>query len=133
MITFSLSGVDETIESLSGLPSVIERRPPLEEVSREFAGVLKESTPKGYSGRLPSSVKADVDDDEAVVGYEAGVETAGNPKLDSVLRARRRGRSVLWVRAEDLESVMSGAVEQYSPTAVSVLEARFAEQLNGVS
>ena len=133
MITFEIRGLDEFVDKLKSLPSVIDRQGPLKEVSSKFESVLVEATPPGYSGKLKNSVVSAVSDEEAIVGYEGGVETAGNPKLDSVTRPRTRGRSVLWVRVDSLEQVFEDAFGSFSSEAASVLESRFAEQVDGIS
>lgn len=125
-----VAGIEEAIAAIKELPSVIERRQVLSRVASEFHQKLASATPIGYSGKLQKSVVAEVDDEQGVVGYEQGVEKAGNPKLDSVTRPRTRGRSVLWVHVESLEEIATQAFEDYQDTAISVMESAFLEQLN---
>jgi hypothetical protein len=95
----------------------------------EFKRVISEATPEGYSRRLPRSVSSQIDGDSALVGYEPGVEVAGNPEFDSVVRPQTQGESVLrqrrwtpkgrrnsvrrdrrkWVSVNELESVLQEA------------------------
>lgn len=123
-------GLQETISAIKAIPLVIDREKAFADVAGQFKARLTDATPIGYSGKLKKSVIAQVDDEEAIVGYEEGVETAGNPKLDSVTRPRTRGRSVLWVSAESLEELLAQEFEDFEGTAVSVLEELFAEQIN---
>jgi hypothetical protein len=130
MIGIEIQGLEETIDALQALPTVIDRGQVFSQVSTQFKQKLTAVTPAGYSGKLQRSVIDEVSDEQAVVGYEAGVEKAGNPKLDSVTRPRTRGRSVLWVRVEDLEDLATQEFEDFEDTAVSVMESAFLEQLN---
>ena len=123
-------GLQEAIAALRAIPTVIDREKVFTDVSNQFKARLVDATPIGYSGKLKKSVIAEVDEEQALVGYEEGVETAGNPKLDSVTRPRTRGRSVLWVHAESLEELLAQEFEDFEGTAVSVLEESFAEQIN---
>ena len=123
-------GLQETISAIKAIPFVIDREKAFTDVANQFKVRLTDATPVGYSGKLKKSVIAQVDEEEAVVGYEEGVEKAGNPKLDSVTRPRTRGRSVLWVHAESLEELLAQEFEDFEGTAVSVLEELFAEQIN---
>lgn len=125
-----VTGLEETIDAIRDLPSVLDREQVFTRVSSQFKQRLSSATPVGYSGKLQRSVVAEVDDDHGVVGYEEGVEKAGNPKLDSVTRPRTRGRSVLWVHVESLEELATQEFEDYQDTAVSVMESAFLEQLN---
>jgi hypothetical protein len=73
-------------------------------------------------------------EDEALVGYEREVETAGNPDLDSVIRPKTRGRSVLkWVSTDELSTVLEETFDSYSQEAVTFMGDRFAEEINGGS
>lgn len=125
-----VTGLEETIDAIRDLPSVLDREQVFTRVSSQFKQRLSSATPVGYSGKLQRSVVAEVDDHHGVVGYEEGVEKAGNPKLDSVTRPRTRGRSVLWVHVESLEELATQEFEDYQDTAVSVMESAFLEQLN---
>jgi hypothetical protein len=74
----------------------------------------------------------DSSDDEASVGYEQEVETAGNPKLDSVIRVATRGRSVIkWVSTDELSTVLEETFDAYAAEGVLFMEERLAEQING--
>jgi hypothetical protein len=133
MISLEIQGLEETIAAIRDVPTVLDREKAFSEVASQFKDRLIEVTPVGYSGRLKRSVIAEVEADEARVGYESGVETAGNPKLDSVLRVRTRGRSVLWVPVDDLEETLAQEFEDFEGVAMSVLEASFAESLANAS
>jgi hypothetical protein len=78
-------------------------------------------------------VIAEFDDDEARVGYGAGVETAGDPKLDSVLKPRTRGKSVFWVPSADLGELLAQEFEDFEGEALSVLATSFGEMIGGGS
>ena len=125
MIIFSISGADETIEALRGLESVLGRQAVFEAVAEEFAEDVREETPKGYSGRLRKSVLST----ESEVGYESGVETAGNPALDktSVLRRKK------WVQPEELESVLLTSFARSSGRSVIRFEEEFSKKVENVS
>lgn len=133
MISVEIQGLEETIAALRDVPTVLDRQKALSEVASQFKERMTEVTPVGYSGRLKRSVLAEAGEDEARVGYESGVETAGNPKLDSVLKVRTRGRSVLWVPVADLEETLAQEFEDFEGVALSVLEASFAESLANAS
>jgi hypothetical protein len=127
-----ITGLNEVIAELKKLPSSIDRTPVLEEVSEIFAARLRAATPKGYSGKLRDSVIYEALDDEAFVGYEREVETAGNPALDSVIRVATRGRSVIkWVSTDELGTVLEETFDAYAAEGVLFMEERLAEQING--
>lgn len=127
-----ITGLNEVISELKKLPSSIDRAPVLEEVSEIFAARLRAATPSGYSGRLKDSVIYESSKDVAFVGYEQEVETAGNPALDSVIRPRTRGRSVLkWVSEDELEAVLEETFDAYATEGVLFMEEKLAEQING--
>lgn len=127
-----ITGLDEVIAKLNKIPSSIDRAPVLEEVAEIFAARLRAATPKGYSGRLKDSVIYESSKDAASVGYEKEVETAGNPALDSVIRPRTRGRSVLkWVSEDELEAVLAETFDAYAKEGVLFMEEKLAEQING--
>lgn len=132
-MSVELIGLRETVDAIRALPTVLDRKKAFTEAADQFKARLTDATPIGYSGKLKKSVLAQADDEEARVGYEEGVETSGNPKLDSVTRPRTRGRSVLWVPSGDLEELLAQELEDFEATAVSVLEASFAEQINARS
>ncbi len=129
-----LEGLEDVIEAMRRLPTSLDRQTVFDDVSQQFSARLRAATPLGYSGRLRDSVVFESDDEQAVVGYEEGVEKAGNPKLDSVTRPNTSGRSVLrWTPADELEGVMEETFAAYSPDGVSLMESRLAEQINGGS
>jgi hypothetical protein len=76
----------------------------------------------------------EANEDESLVGYEQGVETAGNPKLDSVREVRTRGGSVIsrkkWIQPSDLESVLQETFDSFSDEAVEVLEKRLSRGIS---
>lgn len=132
MIKAELVGLDEVISAVRRISTAIDRRAVFEDVAQQFSARLRAATPKGYSGRLKDSVIYAVDDEQAEVGYEAGVETAGDPSLDSVLKPRRKSKSVLarnWVKADQLESVLQEAFEAYAPDGVILMESRLLEEV----
>lgn len=129
-----IKGLEEVLDSIRRIPTSFDAKPVFEEVSQTFADRLRAATPPGYSGRLGQSVLWEATEEEGLVGYEEGVETAGNPSLDSVTRANTRGRSVLrWVPEEELESILEETFSAYAPEAVTHMESSFARQLDGVS
>ena len=126
-----ITGLNEVISELKKLPSSIDRAPVLEEVAEIFAARLRAATPKGYSGKLRDSVIYEASDEEAFVGYEREVETAGNPALDSVIRPKTRGRSVLrWVSADELSTALEETFDAYAPEGVLFMEERLLEKIN---
>lgn len=128
-----VEGMEEVIASLKELPTVIDRRRVFSDVASQMKQRLTSVTPLGYSGKLKRSVVSEVDEEQAVVGYEEGVETAGNPRLDSVIRPRTKGRSVLWVHVQDLEEMAKQEFDDFSEVAVSVMESGFLEQIDARS
>lgn len=127
-----ITGLNEVIAELKKLPDSIDRAPVLEEVSEIFAARLRAATPRGYSGKLKDSVIYEASDEGAFVGYEREVETAGNPDLDSVIRVKTRGRSVIkWVSADELGTVLEETFDAYAPEGVLFMEERLLEQING--
>ena len=127
-----VTGLNEVISELKKLPSSIDRAPALEEVAEIFAARLRAATPQGYSGKLRDSVIYESSEDEASVGYEREVETAGNPKLDSVIRVATRGRSVIkWVSTDELSTVLEETFDAYAAEGVLFMEQRLVEQING--
>lgn len=146
MITVSVEGLDDIIEAIRKIPSSLDRETIFSDVADEFADRLKSATPEGYSGKLEESVLFRASNDEAEVGYEDGVESAGNPAYDSVTAARgtTTGRSVLarravprrprrtWVQTSELQSVLQETFDSYAPEAVTTLEAHFAEEIDNV-
>lgn len=118
-----LKGVDEVLDAIRQLPTSFDTRSVFEGVSERFADRLRAATPPGYSGRLEKSVLWQADEEEGLVGYDEGVERAGNPALDSVIRPNTRGRSVLkWVAVDELESILEETFTAYAPEAVTYME-----------
>jgi hypothetical protein len=132
VIGVSVEGVDKITEKLRKMPTSIDRRTIFEEAAQTFAARLRAATPDGYNQKLRDSVIYQVSDESAEVGYEAGVETAGNPDLDSVTRPKTKGRSVLrkWVQAGELESVLEETFDSYAAEAVTLLEEKFADGIS---
>ena len=127
-----VTGLSEVIAEIKKLPSSIDRAIVLDEAAEIFAARLRAATPIGYSGKLKDSVIYESSKDVASVGYEQEVETAGNPKLDSVIRPQTRGRSVLkWVSEKELEAVLEETFDAYASEGVLFMEERLAEQING--
>jgi hypothetical protein len=142
LITIRIDGVDEVSKSILSVPGKILTRDVLDETSQEFSARLRAATPVGYSGKLPTSVIALSEDTMAEVGYEKGVDTAGNKKFDSALRPSRKGRSVLhsstnkkrrWITVGDLESIAEEAFSAYEVEGLDRLESGFAKEVNRVS
>lgn len=131
MITFKVNGIDRVIADTEKLIDSLDIQSPIEDVSEDFASIVRSATPPGYSRKLRDSVIVQVGDDQGEVGYEEGVEKAGNPKLDSILTPRTRGRSVLWVHVQDLQSILEDGLDSFEAEAISVLETRYSDQLNG--
>jgi hypothetical protein len=129
-----VTGLVEVVQKLEQIQGLIDRKTVLDDAAEIFAARLRAATPKGYSGRLRDSVIYEVTDGEALIGYEQDVETAGNPKLDSVLRPKTRGRSVLkWVSADELGTVLEETFDAYAPEGVVYIEERLAEQIDGIT
>ena len=134
MISITLTGLAETIEAIQKLPTTVGGKPAFEEAAQVFSARLRAATPPGYSGKLKDSVIYEADARESVVGYEQGVETSGNPKLDSVRDVKTRGSSVLsrrkWVQTSDLESVLQETFDSYADDAVTLLEQRLSSGIS---
>lgn len=127
-----IKGLNEIIAKLEKIPARIDSETVLGEASEIFAARLRAATPKGYSGKLKDSVIYESEGEEAFVGYEREVETAGNPDLDSVIRPKTRGRSVLkWVSTDELGTVLEETFDVYSPEGVLFLQDRLVEEING--
>lgn len=127
-----LTGLNDVLAELRKVESSIDREAVLKEVSETFSARLRAATPVGYSGQLRDSVVYEVAEQEAAVGYEEGVETAGNPDLDSVLRLKTRGRSVLrWASTDELSTVLEETFDAYASEGVVYMESALAEQING--
>lgn len=127
MISVSLEGVSDVVASVLSLPDKIGAKSSLDAAASSFAARLRAATPAGYSGKLRDSVIYSQESDVSVaVGYESGVETAGNESLDSVRAVRTKGKSVIqrkkWVQVSELETVLSETFDSYADEAVSMLE-----------
>lgn len=120
-----ITGIGDVIQTLRDIPDSSGVRDALEGAASEFQSRLSSATPVGYSGRLQKSVVSVQDGDQFLVGYEEGVETAGNPDLDSVLKPRTRGKSVLWVPAATLGEILEAEVQSFQPEALSIMETEF--------
>lgn len=128
-----VSGLEKTIDSVRRLPSSIGLRSIYDEVCQEFSARLRAATPLGYSGQLKDSVVYEASDEQGIVGYEPGVETAGDERLDSVLRVRQRGQSVLsknWVRPSQLEAIFQESLDSYSQEGAALMQSRIADGLS---
>lgn len=86
MLEIEISGLDEAKSVLLRMTDGSVATNAIASATDEFKRVIAEATPEGYSRRLPRSVASQIDGDLALVGYEPGVEVAGNPDLDSVVR-----------------------------------------------
>jgi hypothetical protein len=129
-----LIGLSDVIRELKALPKAVENSGVTGEVSEIFASRLRAATPAGYSGKLKDSVIYGESNDGAFAGYEREVETAGNPKLDSVIRPKIKGRSVLvWVTTDELGSVLEETFDSYVSEGVSFMERRLVEEIDGGS
>ena len=127
-----ITGLNEVVSELKKLPSTIDLGEIYTDTADIFAARLRAATPPGYSGRLRDSVIYDVSDEEALVGYEKEVETAGNTALDSVLRPKTKGRSVLkWVPADELATVLEETFDAYAAEGVTYMEEKLLEQIDG--
>ena len=134
MIAAKLVGLDEVAEKVRLLPSTIGVEAAFDEAGRRMEAILRDRTPSGYNQKLGSSVLYQATEDGFVVGYEAGVETAGNESLDSATRPRTRGRSVLrrrrWASTEELQSVLEESVDEGFDEVLSVIERSVASGLS---
>ena len=127
-------GLKEVIKQIKSLPGSVDRNEVLGEAADIFAARLRAATPTGYSGKLKDSVIYESSEEEALVGYEREVETAGNPDLDSVIRPKTKGRSVLkWVSTDELGAVLEETFDAYASEGVTFMEDRLVEQINGGS
>ncbi len=129
-----VSGLTEVMAKLRKVTSVIDREVVTTSVAEKFVARLRAATPVGYSGRLRESVLYEASEDLAVVGYDEGVETAGNSELDSVLRPGKRGKSVLkWSPVDELTSVMEDTFDGFASEAVTFMETSLAGQIDGIT
>lgn len=140
-----LDGLREVTDRLNELSSSLDKSKVLAGAAEIFAARLRAATPTGYSGRLQESVIYEVDESGAAfIGYESGVETAGNPALDSVIRATtsgesvirrsrftKKGRSVLrWVPVRELSTILEETLDSYSSEGVLYIEGQFANVIS---
>lgn len=134
MIDAKLVGLDEVAEKVRMLPSTIGFESAFDEAGRRMEAILRDRTPAGYNQKLGSSVLYEATKSGFAVGYESGVETAGNASLDSTTRPRTRGRSVLsrrrWVSRDELQSVLEESVDESLDEVLSVIERSIASGLS---
>lgn len=122
MISVTVNGLKETIDAIRSVPTSIDRETIFSDSAESFASVLAEATPKGWSGKLPKSVIFQ----GSVVGYEEGVETAGNRSLDG----KRKGSR--WASVEQLETVLQDAIGNYMTSFSGSVLSQFAEEVDSV-
>lgn len=126
MISVRLEGLDEVAAAVRRLPASIDTKSAFENAAQTFSARLRADTPLGYSGKLKDSVLYELDDESTHVGYESGVETAGDPSLEGVTRVSTRGRSVVsrkkWVQVGELETVLEECLSNNSDDVVELLE-----------
>jgi hypothetical protein len=126
--SFVLEGSEELFSALRSLIDDLDIHSSTSAAAKSMAERLRDNTPPGYSRKLPESVMfSQAAPGEFVIGYERGVESAGDPQLDSVTRPRTSGRSVLarprreWVDADRLASVLEQTFEDYSKESVRIV------------
>ena len=122
-----LLGLGAVIQSLRDYPDSLDITSVLDRVADTFSAKLASQTPAGFSGKLQRSVVSGEEGDQIIVGYEEGVETAGNPRLDSVLRAKSQGRSVLWVKPSQLDEILGETSDSFESEAISIFESILSE------
>jgi hypothetical protein len=125
VISVSLEGLEDAIAAVRGVPSLLNTRTAFDEAGRYLSSVVREATPPGYTANLQKSVTYEAGEESLLVGYEDGVATAGDDKYDSVTRPRTQGRSVVrrrWVKRDELSVILSEAVDDGLPEALSVIE-----------
>lgn len=136
MISIEVTGLDEAISAIQRVPSTIGMEAAFEAAGQRFSSILRETAPPGYNRKLADSVMYEASESGVTVGYESGVETAGNPDFDRVTRPRTNGRSVLarrrrqWVRPEDLAIVLEETSDAHSDEILSVIERSIASGLS---
>lgn len=136
MISVEITGLDEAIEALQRLPATMGLGAAFENAGQRMSAILREATPPGYSRRLAESVMYEASEAGVTVGYESGVETAGDPSYDSVTRPRTSGRSVLarrrreWVRPEDLAVVLEESYDSHADEILSIIERSVADGIS---
>lgn len=122
MISISLRGLDEVVEKIKAIPTALGRDTVFDGATKEFTVLLASKTPPGYSGRLGRSVLSASVDGGSVVGFDEGVETAGDSALDGRRKSRKRRRR--WVSVDELETVLMASADEYMGSFEgSVLEA----------
>lgn len=128
----TIEGLNDVIDAIRRIPTVLDREGVFDQVSQTFASRLRAATPPGITGNLKKSVLFEATEEEGIVGYSEGVEQDGNPALDSVTRPRTIGRSVLrWVPTEELETILSETFDAFASEGVLFMEESFAAQING--
>lgn len=141
MFDIDVQGIDETKSVLIRMSDGAAAAGAISAAANEFKEIIAEATPEGYSRRLPRSVASVINGESALVGYEPGVEVAGNPEFDSIVRRPRkwtpeaRRTSVRrdrrkWISVNELESVLQEAA---SFSADRVTAAAAAGAMNGIS
>jgi hypothetical protein len=137
MISVSVAGLDETIAAVQRLPATMGLAAAFESAGQRMSAIVREATPPGYNRRLEDSVIYEADETGLRVGYESGVESAGNPDLDSVTRPRTAGRSVLanrrrrqWSKPEELASVLEESYEAHADEILSIIERSVADGIS---
>jgi hypothetical protein len=128
---FDFVGYDDLLEAVRSFPTTLDYEPAYREAADFLAEKLKENTPKGYNRKLPDSVITVVTAAGAEVGYERGVETAGDRSLDSVTRPRTRGQSVLsrWVSADQLSSILEQTYDDFADESVRIFADGIAREM----
>lgn len=122
LISFSVEGLDEAEELFA---SVLARQNIWGEVSDAAASRVREATPTGYSGKLPTSVLAQYTDSNATIGYSTGVDTAGTRPRKKRKRGEKKNKRK-WITVPSLESkfesVMDGFSAEFSVMMASTIE-----------
>ena len=135
MISLTITGLQDTISAVRDLPTTVGLQSAFSDAAQRVSAIVRERTPPGYSGRLPESVLVEEGELGFLVGYESGVETAGDSKYDSVRVPKTSGRSVLarkktWASVEDLQSVLEDAIDGNSGEIMSIFERSIASGLS---
>lgn len=126
MTSVSLQGLPQVIEAIRSIPTSIGRETVFSQAADEFATVLSERTRPGWNRRLGKSVLSQPTGEGYAVGYEVGVETAGNGSLDG---RRRRSR---WVSVNELETVLQETADEFLGAFSGSVLAQFAEGVDSV-
>lgn len=120
MISVRLEGLKDVIEAIRAIPTAIGRETLFQGSVEGLTAVLAEKTPPGWNRSLGKSAMSE----SVLVGYSAGVETAGNKSLDGKpVRGKRR-----WVSVDELETVLLGAVNEYAGSVIG----QVAEEVDSV-